>query len=147
MMWMDDVDLHTVCFSLTSGDARGLGLRLSVCACAVGLGGNRLLWIRGTWGVVWRFAHVPMIPITWLRRTNVWGRTAHASRLLPGSTRYVHKNYVNYVDQTLVCACSFSHGVTWTFMPKYGHCDVNVVTWAKCSILIGGSNFCCAVIG
>ena len=30
-------------FLLTSGDARGLGLRLSVCACAVGLGGHRLL--------------------------------------------------------------------------------------------------------
>ena len=43
MMWMDDVDYHIVCFSLTSGDARGLGPRLSVCACAVGLGGNVLL--------------------------------------------------------------------------------------------------------
>ena len=32
-------------------------------------------------------------------------------------------------------------------MPKYGHCDVNLVTWAVCLILIGRKNFCCALIG
>ena len=37
-----DFDLHTVCFSWTSGDARGLGLLFMVCACAVGLRGNVL---------------------------------------------------------------------------------------------------------
>ena len=41
------------------GDARGLGLLFMVCACAVGLRGNRLIGMRGTWGVVWRSAHVP----------------------------------------------------------------------------------------
>ena len=40
-------DLNTVCFSLTSGDARGLGILLSVCACAVGLCENVLIWMRG----------------------------------------------------------------------------------------------------
>ena len=30
MIWMDDVDLYTVCFLLTFGNARGLGLN---CAC------------------------------------------------------------------------------------------------------------------
>ena len=38
-------------FSMTSGDARGLGLLLNVGACAVGLCGNALIWLRGTWGV------------------------------------------------------------------------------------------------
>ena len=33
------------------------------------------------------------------------------------------------------------------FMPKYGHCDVSQVTWAKYSMLIGRENFCCVVIG
>ena len=36
-------DLNTVCFSLTSGDARGLGILLSVCACALGLCENVLI--------------------------------------------------------------------------------------------------------
>ena len=66
-------------FSLTSGDARGLGLLLTVCACAVGLRGNALIWMRGTWGVFWRSAHVPTIPFTWLRRAKALGQTAHAS--------------------------------------------------------------------
>ena len=33
-----------------------------VCACAVGLRGNVLIGMRGTWGVVWRSAHVSTIP-------------------------------------------------------------------------------------
>ena len=74
-----DFDLHTVCFSWTSGDARGLGLLFMVCACAVGLRGNRLIGMRGIWGVVWRSAHVPTIPLTWLRRAKALGPTAHAS--------------------------------------------------------------------
>ena len=32
-------------------------------------------------------------------------------------------------------------------MTIYGHCDVKLVTWSKCSILIGRENFCCALIG
>ena len=58
-----DVDLYTVCF-FDFGDARGLGLLFVVCACAVGLCGNRLIGTRGTWGVVWRSAHVPTILFT-----------------------------------------------------------------------------------
>ena len=123
-------------FFLTSGDARGLGLLFMVCACALGLRGNRLTGMRGTWGVVWRSAHVPTIPFTWLPRANALGPTAHASN-----------HYVNNVDLTLVCVCSLSHGFTWFFMPKYGHCDVNLVTWPKCSIMIGRENFSCALIG
>ena len=45
-------------------DARGLGLLFMVCACAVGLGGNVLIRMRGNWGVVWRSAHVSTIPFT-----------------------------------------------------------------------------------
>ena len=33
------------------------------------------------------------------------------------------------------------------FMPKYGHCDVTKVTWAKYSMLIGRDKICCALIG
>ena len=66
-----------VCFFLTLG-MRGSGAIFAVCACAVGLCGNRLTGMRGTWGVVWRSAHVPMIPFTWLRRANAWTPTAHA---------------------------------------------------------------------
>ena len=73
-----DVDLHTVCFSWLLG-CEGLGLLFVVCACAVGLPRNRLTGMRGTWGVVWRSAHVPTIPFTWLRRANAWAPTAHAS--------------------------------------------------------------------
>ena len=68
-----------MCFLWISGDARGLGLLFMVCACAVGLRGNVLTWMRGTWGVFWRSAHVPTIPFTWLRRAKALDRTAHAS--------------------------------------------------------------------
>ena len=74
-----DFDLHIVCFSWTSGDARGLGLLLMVCACAVGLRGNVLIGMRATWGVVWWSAHVPTIPFTWQCRAKALGPTAHAS--------------------------------------------------------------------
>ena len=74
-----DFDLHTVCFSWTSGDARGLGLLFMVCACAVGLRGNVLIGMRGTWGVVWWSAHVSTMPFTWLRRAKAFDPTAHAS--------------------------------------------------------------------
>ena len=49
---------------------------------------------------------------------------------VPLVTRFyaVIKNYVKNVDSTVVCVCSFFHGVTWFFMPKYGHCDVTLVT-------------------
>ena len=67
------------CVFLDFWDARGLGLLFMVCACAVGLRGNRLTGMRGTWGVVWRSAHVPTIPFTWLRRAKALGPTAHAS--------------------------------------------------------------------
>ena len=67
------------CVFLDFWDARGLGLLFMVCACAVGVHGNRLTGTRGTWGVVWRSAHVPTIPFTWLRRANAWTPSAHAS--------------------------------------------------------------------
>ena len=124
------------CVFLDFWDARGSGAIFVVCAYAVGLRGNRLTGMRGTWGVVWRSAHVPTIPFTWLRRANALGPTAHASN-----------HYVKIVDLTLVCACLIPHGVTWISMTIYGHCDVNLVTWAKYSILIGRENFCCALIG
>ena len=105
-------------FLWTDGDARGLGLCLSVCACAVGLGGHRLTWMRGTWGVVGRFAHVPTIPFTWLRRANAWGWSAHASHLYLGSTRSLK---LCQVCGSNSCVCVFfspwGH-VNW--MPKYG---------------------------
>ena len=101
--------LYNSVFFLTFWDARALGLLFVVCACAVGQHGNRLTGMRRTWGVVWRSAHVPTIPFTWLRRANALGPTAHASN-----------HYVNNVDLTLVCVCSLSHGVTWTTMTIYG---------------------------
>ena len=52
------------CVFLDFWDARGLGLLFVVCACAVGVRGNRLTGMRGTWGVVWLSAHVPTIPFT-----------------------------------------------------------------------------------
>ena len=98
-----------LCVFLDFWDARGLGLLFMVCACAVGLRGNRLTGMRGTWGVVWRSAHVPTIPFTWLRRANAWAPTAKRPITM-------WKN----VDLTLVCVCSLSHGVTWTTMPICG---------------------------
>ena len=91
-----DFDLNTVCFSWTSGDARGLGLLFMVCTCVIGLRGNMLTWMRGTWGVFWRSAHVPTIPFTWLRRAKPLGRTAHASyhhatRCLPMNTYVLYR--------------------------------------------------------
>ena len=74
-----DVDLNTVYFSWTSSDARGLGLIFVVCACVVGLRGNRLIRMWETWGVFWRSAHGPTTPFTWLRIVKVLGQTAHAS--------------------------------------------------------------------
>ena len=80
MCWLKKWILTSIeCVFLDFWDARGLGLFFVVCACAVGLRGNGLTGMRGTWGVVWRSAHVPMIPFTWLRRANAWAPTAHAS--------------------------------------------------------------------
>ena len=130
-----DFDLYTVCFSWTSGDARGLGLLFMVCACAVGLGGNVLIGMRGTWGVVWRSAHVPTIPFTWLRRAKALSPTAHAS------------NHHATIGVFLWMRMFFIPWATWIFTTIYGHCDVNWVTWPIRSILIGWKNFCCALIG
>ena len=52
----------------------------------------------------------------------------------------VLQNYAKHADPPL----GWGHVI---FMPKYGHCDVHQVTWAKYSMLIGRENFCCAVIG
>ena len=93
-----------MCFSWTSGDARGLGLLFMVCACAGGLRGNRLTWMRGTWGVIWRSAHGPMIPVTRLRRAKAWGRTAHASH--HHATRGLPINVYVLYPMLAICALS-----------------------------------------
>ena len=83
------------CFSWTSGDARGLGLLFMVCACAIGLGGNVLIGMRGTWGVVWQSAHVPTIPFTQTAQSKSLGphcacvQPLHHYRGLPMNA-YVH---------------------------------------------------------
>ena len=125
---------------LDFGDARGLGLLFVVCACAVGLRGNRLIGTRGTWGVVWRSAHVPTIPFTWLRRANAWTPSAHAS------------NYQALLSIKLCKQCRFNSCVRVFFIPMghvvfHGQFDVILVTWAKCAILIGREPICCALIG
>ena len=131
------------CVFLDFWDARGLGLLFVVCACAVGPRGNGLPGMRGTWGVVWRSAHVPTIPFTWLRRANAWALIAHAS------------NYQALLSIKLCQECRFNSCVRvffilWghvNFMPIYGQCDVIKVTWVKCAILIGREKICCALIG
>ena len=137
-----DFDLHIVCFSWTSGDARGLGLLLMVCACAVGLRGNVLIGMRATWGVVWWSAHVPTIPFTWLCRAKALGPTAHASNhhatigvflwmpmfftLCSLSARWlVERGHVNF---------------WWRFHANES-CDHFLALW------LAKNNICCALIG
>ena len=128
------------CVFLDFWDVRGLGLLFVVCACAVGLRRNRLTGMRGTWGVVWRSAHVPTIPFTWLRRANALDPTAHAS------------NYQALLSIKLCKECGFNSCVRVFFIPM-GHVDKTTrlwrqkVTWAKCAILIGRDQICCALIG
>ena len=88
-----------------------------VCACAVGLRGNRLTGMRGTWGVVWRSAHVPTIPFTWLRRANALGPTAHAS------------NYQALLSIKLCEQCGSNSCVRVFFIP-WGHVDNHDHIWA-----------------
>ena len=118
-------------FLWTSGDARGLGLRLSVCACAVGLGGHRLTWTRGTWGVDGRSAHVLTILFTWLRSVNDWGWTAHASRLSPGSTRSL-----KLCEECVVFFFLWGHvnfdAQIWALWRHFGHvCSMLDSDWLK----------------
>ena len=105
------------CVFLDFWDARGLGLLFVVCACAVGLRGNRLTGMRGTWGVVWRSAHVPTIPFTWLRRANALGPTAHAS------------NYQALLSIKLCEQCGSNSCVRVFFIP-WGHVDNHAHIWA-----------------
>ena len=93
------------CVFLDFWDARGLGLLFVIYACAVGLRGNRLTSMRGTWGVVWRSAHVPTIPFTWLRRANAWTPSAHAS------------NYQALLSIKLCQECRFNSCVRVFFIP------------------------------
>ena len=141
MCWLKKWMLTSIeCVFLDFWDARGLGLLFAVCACAVGLRGNRLTGMRGTWGVVWRSAHVPTIPFTWLRRANAWTPTTHAS------------NYQALLSIKLCKQCGFNSCVRVFFTPM-GHVDKTTrlwrqkVTWAKCAILIGRDQICCALIG
>ena len=144
MCWLKKWMLTSIeCVFLDFWDARGLGLLFVVCACAVGLRGNRLTGMRGTWGVVWRSAHVPTIPFTWLRRANALDPTTHAF------------NYQALLSIKLCKQCGFNSCVRvffipWghvNFMTIYGHCDVTQVTWIKCAILIGREKISCALIG
>ena len=116
MCWLKKWMLTSIeCVFLDFWDARGLGLLFMVCACAVGRRGNRLTGMRGTWGVVWRSAHVPTIPFTWLRRAKAWAPTAHAS------------NYQALLSIKLCEQCGSNSCVrvffmvTWFSMPIYGH--------------------------
>ena len=144
MYWLKRLMLTSIqCVFLDFGVVRGLGLLFMTCACAIALRENRLTGMRGTWGVVWRTAHVPTIPFTWLRRANAWAPTAHAS------------NYQALFSLKLCKQCGFnscvrvlySMGSRERLCPNMGICDVNGVTWSKYSILIGRQNFCCALIG
>ena len=105
------------CVFLDFWDARGLGLLFVVCACAVGLRGNRLTGMRGTWGVVWRSAHVPTIPFTWLRRANALGPTAHAS------------NYQALLSIKLCKQCG-SNSCVRVFIIPWGHVNNHDHIWA-----------------
>ena len=130
-----DFDLYTVCFSWTSGDARGLGLLFMVCACAVGLRGNVLIGMRGTWGLFWRSAHVSTIPFTWLRRAKALGPTAHASNhhatigvFLWMRVFFTPWGHVNFHDHI------------WALWRQLGHvCSMLDSDWLK--------KICCALIG
>ena len=104
-------------FFLDSGDARGLGLLFMTCACAIALCENRLAGMRGTWGVVWRSAHVPTIPFTWLRKANAWAPTAHAS------------NYQALLSLKLCQECGFNSCVCVFFIP-WGHVGFYAQIWA-----------------
>ena len=123
MCWLKKLILTSIeCVFLDFCDARGLGLLFVVCACAVGLRGNRLTGMRGIWGVVWRSAHVPTIPFTWLRRANALDPTTHASNyqaLLStklcqecGSNSCVRVFLIpwGHVAKTLICDVKKSHG-------------------------------------
>ena len=105
------------CVFLDFGDARGLGLLFVVCACAVGVRGNRLTGMRGVWGDHWRSAHVPTIPFTWLRRANAWAPTAHAS------------NYQALLSIKLCQKCGFNSCVRVFFIP-WGHVSNHAQIWA-----------------
>ena len=119
MCWLKKWMLTSIeCVFLDFWDARGLGPLFVVCACAVGLRGNRLTGMRGTWGVVWRSAHVPTIPFTWLRRANALDPTTHAS------------NYQALLTRLKLCQeCRFNSCVR-VFLIPWGHvaktliCDV-----------------------
>ena len=121
MCWLKKWILTSIqCVFLDFWDARGLGLLFVVCACAVGLPGNRLTGMRGTWGVVWRSAHVPTIPFTWLRRANAWAPTAHAS------------NYQALLSIKLCEECRFNSCVRVFFIPM-GSRGLNDGLWRQIS--------------
>ena len=118
MCWLKKWMLISIeCVFLDFWDARGLGLLFVVCACAVGLRGNGLPGMRGTWGDNWRSAHVPTIPFTWLRRANALGPTAHAS------------NYQALLSLKLCKECGFNSCVR-VFIIPWGHVNNHDHIWA-----------------
>ena len=118
MYWLKRLMLTSIqCVFLDFGVVRGLGLLFMTCACAIALRENRLTGMRGTWGVVWRTAHVPTIPFTWLRRANAWAPTAHAS------------NYQALFSIKLCKKCGSNSCVRVFFLP-WGHVNKNAQIWA-----------------
>ena len=121
------------CVFLDFWDARGLGLLFVVCACAVVLRGNRLTGMRGTWGVVWRSAHVPTIPFTWLRRANALGPTAHASnyQALLTRLRLCQECRFNYCVRVFLIPWGHvdNHNHIWAFVTSMGSPDLNARFW------------------
>ena len=118
MYWLKRLMLTSIqCVFLDFGVVRGLGLLFMTCACAIALRENSLTGMRGTWGVVWRTAHVPTIPFTWLRRANAWAPTAHAS------------NYQALFSLKLCKQCGFNSCVRVFFIP-WGHVNVYAQIWA-----------------
>ena len=124
------------CVFLDFWDARGLGLLFVIYACAVGLCGNRLTSMRGTWGVVWRSAHVPTIPFTWLRRANALDPTTHAfnyQALL--SIKTMPRMWIQ-----LLCACVlYSYGSRglkqWLWRHKSHMGEMRDSDWSRPKIL------------
>ena len=118
MCWLKKWMLTSIeCVFLDFWDARGLGLLFMVCACAVGVRKNRLTGTRETWGVVWRSAHVPTNPFTWLRRANAWTPTVHAS------------NYQALFSIKPCEECRFNSCVRVFFIP-WGHVSNHAHIWA-----------------
>ena len=110
------------CVFLDFWDARGLGLLFMVCACAVGVRGNRLTGMRGTWGSRLAVCACAYDPIHVTAQGQRLGPIC-ACVQLPGSI--LHKTMSRMWIQ-LLCACVlYSMGSRVKPCPYMGICDVN----------------------